>query len=496
MLEARILAASLERYDPGSVPFDWSGGLAVPLAETAAPCTELRREWGVGGGDAVHLIANQERRKAIREALRRAGVDADDVEAIQLALGVTRILDRLYRLVVLYGHANIWIATLSDNPVHKPKAGEADKRATFKAYVGIDDAEWQEFLQKRGGEGMVEAERALRDCLDFLGLPGMETVGTLPRSIPGWRVEWSTVAGAPEHAVVMPWESRFDMPGQYQHNVVLVPGKVHQAETTGTYVLKLQREPDHPEQGWVERAAEVVVKAELETSSRPSVQTFVSAGQGPVGLASSLAELLSGWFQEIAQPEARARLVVTYHEPPGYRVRVTLTWDLCGPPGPDGCAPARTKGRGQATWVIDLPSDILTNPAAVGRYEASGTGSGRYEILRPEGIEVVCTTSWSGSWAGEVPSGGFSVDAEGRFQPLLFALHWQYGYVTGSHVNVSSRDRCPQDDYFDVVMASWPPIVLVEQGPQTITIPGAALGVGPLTGSVTWVIEVEATAEP
>uniref|UniRef100_A0A831TEL3 Uncharacterized protein n=1 Tax=Thermorudis peleae TaxID=1382356 RepID=A0A831TEL3_9BACT len=281
------------------------------------------------------------------------------------------------------------------------------------------------------------------------------------------------------------------MPGQYQHNVALVPGKVHQAETTGSYVIKLQQEPDHPAEGWVERTAEVVVKAELETSSRPSVQTFVSAGLGPLGLANSLAELLSGWYQEIDQPEARETLFVTYHEPPGYRVRVTLTWDLCGPRGgPNECAPARTKGSGQATWVIDLPSDMLTNPAAVGRYEASGTGSGRYEIVRPEGIEVVCTTSWSGSWAGEVPSGGISVDGKLR----IYLGHWEQ--AEESYVNVSGGDQCRGHDLFTNAYSTWPGSVLLEQGSQTITIPEAALTLLLFTGSVTWVIEVESSGQP
>lgn len=491
MLEARILAASLERYDPGSVPFDWSGGLAVPLDETAAPCSEMRREWGVGGGDAAHVVANQARRKAVSEALRRAGVEADDRRTFGQALGVLRILDRLYRLVVLYGHATIWIAVLSDNPVHKPQPDEADKLAAFKAYVGIDDAEWQEYLQKRG-EDAVQAERMVRDCLDFLGLPWPETVGSLARSIGGWRVEWSAVKGMPEHAVIMPWESGFDMPGQYQHNVALVPGKVHQAETTGSYVIKLQQEPDHPAEGWVERTAEVVVEAELETSSRPSVQTFVSAGQGPLGLASSLAELLSGWYQEIDQPEARARLLVTYHEPAGYRVRVTMTWDLCFT-----CDIVGPVGSGQVTWVIDLPSDFLTNPAAVGRYEATGAASGRYQIVRPEGIEVVCTTSWSGSWAGEVPASASSVDAEARrIQPDHVLTHW--GNAEESYVNVSGDDMCRGVDLFEHALGTWLPIVLVEQSSQTVTVPGAAIPAPApgFTGSVTWMIEVESSGQP
>jgi len=312
-------------FDRGVTPSssDTSGPSGKPAA--LDPCSQFRSSLGIAGGDLSHATVNEVRRRLVELATKKAGAQGAP-GSFGDAIQALRVLDRLVRLFTLYSTASITIDVLSDNPIHKPTS---EVFGAFKARVGVSEEEWQSYVADRDQE-TVRAETALSDCLDQLGLPAPPGLGRIAAALAGWRVEWRAVQGMPEHAVIEAENSDFDLKGQYQHNVKRISD--YTGETKPLIVrIKPERREDH-EGNAPQLTTPVTVRADLETSARPSLQTLISAARGGLGLISSLVELFSGWAQEMWTPQAYATLSVTYHHRARYRVSVEgeqkRTWSV------------------------------------------------------------------------------------------------------------------------------------------------------------------------
>ena len=113
------------------------------------------------------------------------------------------------------------------------------------------------------------------------------------------------------------------------------------------YFVDIRSEPKH--EGKVVRAY-VTAVASVDAAGMPGLGLLTTAGLGgPLGLADSLAELFSGWFQYSVQPKGWATVEVEYHCP-----RPTTLHRPSGGPavadgggsgdGPDECLIAAGKG--------------------------------------------------------------------------------------------------------------------------------------------------------
>ena len=269
-LDILVLTAFFDRGVTPS-PSDPSGPTGKPAA--LDPCSQFRSSLGIAIGDLSHATANEVRRRLVDLATKKAGAQGAP-GSFGDAIQALRVLDRLVRLFTLYSTASITIDVLSDNPIHKP-TGELF--AAFKARVGVSEEEWQIYVADRDQE-TVRAETALSDCLDQLGLPSPPGLGRIAAALSGWRVEWRAVQGMPEHAVIEAENSDFDLKGQYQHDVKRI--SEYTGETKPLIVrIKPERREDH-EGNAPELSTLVTVRADLETSARPSLQTLIGAAEG------------------------------------------------------------------------------------------------------------------------------------------------------------------------------------------------------------------------
>ncbi len=112
------------------------------------------------------------------------------------------------------------------------------------------------------------------------------------------------------------------------------PDAPYNASATIFFDITPEKAPGH---AGPEKQANVKVRAEVETSSPPTVGSLVNAIKGgqaaaaanPIGailaLADVLTEIAGGWFQEMVQPKNYATLVVKYHEAGG-RWTGTITY--------------------------------------------------------------------------------------------------------------------------------------------------------------------------
>jgi hypothetical protein len=199
------------------------------------------------------------------------------------------------------------VDVLSDNPIHKPV--EHEELVGFMAQAGIDPEAWSEYAQDRSPQE-IDYTTAMTDCMNQLGLPAPASVGTIASLIDSWWVEWSVVTGSPDLATINASESVFDLPGQFQHRVRRTSDIGGEA---GPLIMNLSEETEEEHTQGVKVVDPLVVRAELETSIRPNLQTFINGARGGLGLASSLVELFAGLVQEMVQPSATANLIVSYH---------------------------------------------------------------------------------------------------------------------------------------------------------------------------------------
>lgn len=294
----------------------------VPIGSTSPapdPCQTVRSRFGPAGDELTGVVLDVHFDKIMEKLFGKDSVQAKAVEA-------TELVNTLARLLALYTTSTLQIEFMSDNPVHKGVA--ADQLAAAKAVAGISEEAWKKFTEGRDKEEVVH-DSAVLECLAKLGLPAPADLGNIAATIDKWHVEWKRGVGMPQYAEINFDETEFDFPGQLQMKVSAV--NEHLGETKPLFLdIVREKKIDH-EGGGEELEAYVWVGAELETSERPALQTFVQGAQGGLGLVNALATIMGGWLQEAWQPEAVETLKITYHEPaPTYEITVvgssSLQW--------------------------------------------------------------------------------------------------------------------------------------------------------------------------
>ncbi len=332
MLELQLFTAAFERaavVKTARVPVSQGGGwLLVRVAHAQAdPCSQFKDWLSSTYGDVTKALAEGANialgegvGKGLEKGVSSLGLNS---ETFGQGLSVLAIIARIYKLIILYSNIQVEVVVESQNPTHKPGPNEADKMAAFTARAGISQKDWEAYQQAFTSSDFV---RALRDCAGVAGLPTLADIGDIAKEAATWRVEWLCVEGCPEHATPQINPDEFRHLGQLEMDLEQDPDAPYNASATIFFDITSEKAPGHT---GPEKRGNVKVRAEVETSSPPTVSSLVNAIKGgqaaaaasPIGailaLADALTEVAGGWFQEMVQPKNYATLVVTYHEAGG-----------------------------------------------------------------------------------------------------------------------------------------------------------------------------------
>lgn len=339
LLELQLFTAAFERAvvtRTAHMPATRGGWQFVRVAHAQAdPCSQFKDWLSSTYGDVTKAVA-EGANIALGEGVGRGlekGVSSLGLngETFGQGLSVLAIIARIHKLIILYSNIQVEVVVESQNPTHKPGPDEADKVAAFTARAGISQKDWEAYQQAFTSSDFV---RALRDCAGVAGLPTLTDIGDIAREAATWRVEWLCVEGCPEHAAPQIRPEEFTHLGQLQMDLEQSPDAPYYASATIFFDITSEKAPGH---AGPEKQANVKVRAEVETSSPPTVGSLVNAIKGgqaaaaanPIGailaLADVLTEVAGGWFQEMVQPKNYATLVVKYHEAGG-RWTGTITY--------------------------------------------------------------------------------------------------------------------------------------------------------------------------
>ena len=178
----------------------------------------------------------------------------------------------------------------------------------------------------------AKVDRALRDCMNNLGLPTKAEVSDLAKEAENWLIEWRLTEGSPPHAWISLANNDFYIYGRlamkmkrsgpYSSSAKLVVDILPERESSGKII-----------------STYVTARASVDAAGMPGLGIFVNLFKGAFGLAESLLELCVGWYQFMNQPKAYGTVQVDYHckKPTTLVPTDKPVGDGGGGDGPDDC---------------------------------------------------------------------------------------------------------------------------------------------------------------
>ncbi len=272
------------------------------------PCAAAKKWFGSGPkGQATGGFVKMKVSGQLQEALVRSGLTDEAAKQFMQSLGALKSAMKIVKMSELYGTANILLDHASDIPAERPSPG-GEVYASVKAQAGLAREEYEEYKRSMKSAGVV---KSVRDCLDAAGLPSWSDVSDVAEGLEKWRVHWYLGRGAPKHA----WhvQERNDWFAYGQRSMLLKRVSPTSGEAVYTFKLVPESSPGHPGN---KLRAEVEVKAELKTSQPPSPTVLLTASgeQIGLGLVRALAEVATGWFQEMVTFDSYIMVPIVYHE--------------------------------------------------------------------------------------------------------------------------------------------------------------------------------------
>ena len=421
LLELELLAAAFDRITVHPLQ------LAEAPSAPATPCSDARKfiseKKSPFAGQVMGIVENESEGFFTREFLQMAGVSEGSTEDFSNAMAATGIAARLWRLAALYSNAEVSVVVHGDNPVHELNETEPGPLLKqFEATAGVSEEDWRAYQDRLGDIGM-DVNSAVRDCLNEYGIPTIADLGEIVKDSQNWAVEWTVSQPSPEHAT---WSPDQQISPGFVHlgkwRAGLDRTTPHSAQTSFVMQIAEEKTTDHP---GLLKTAPVRVCADVDTSQPPSLQTFVNAAKGLLGLADAIAELAGGWFQKMVRPTSCETLKVTYHVPcPATSTSASMTTESvpvlpCAWEGTTNTSDSRDYSSssssyhralttsGQLVWerkpenFIDFDCEVLSPPCVV--YFASGTVRWHYEYSVTSG-DYHCDDERSGSFEVNPPS--------------------------------------------------------------------------------------------
>jgi hypothetical protein len=152
---------------------------------------------------------------------------------------------------------------------------------------------------------------------------------------------------------------------------------------------------------------------------------------------SRFTNLLGSYAQYLTPKSGATRWFVRYHEPPGYRVTMTVDYSLSAlyywaMSGREGNLHESYDWSGHVEYEFWLPADIVSNSEQSVMHD--GSGSGRFSLIREDHTRLQayttwplqCRGTWSGAWQHQLtvlsvsirPNGQRYIDVQTRWPPL------------------------------------------------------------------------------
>jgi hypothetical protein len=324
LLEMEVfLGAFLQAAEPKTRPktafIDRILGLETAYAADTIPACSYAKQWfgqqgkesGVGDLTSINIeligsLASELTGKAIEKGSEVVGKLMSPLSAAM----------KLMKLGMLYWAVEVHVEPSVDE-IHKPTASEAGKDMAYTAKVGVNEEKYKEYLE---GWSASQLAKEIKDCLSFAGLPMPTDTGEIAADVENWSVEWDIVRGGGEHATIGLDKKEFDLKGQFQMKLK----RTDKASGEAKLVTDLTTEKPAKHEGF-EHYGYVVTRALVETSKPPGLGTLIGGGKAGagdsdsgggldlLGLSDALLDVLSGWFQEVAEPEAHGYTRVYYH---------------------------------------------------------------------------------------------------------------------------------------------------------------------------------------
>ena len=321
MLEIELFTAAFDRVAQKEsmlprTPRAFQVSFVEPVQDSSRPvallqsdyCAKLKKNLGSFTGQVEGVLIKLSFEETLKKIITDVVGEGPD-KNVKDAYDVIKIVNKIANLVTLYNSVNIAVTIAGDDTVHKPAPDEQDQYKQFDALVTVTD---------------TDEDSAVGDCLQLLGLPPPESPKDIAAKLDNWRVEWALVEGSPEHARISAAATGTDTSGQQQ----LPLKRTGDASGEATMYVQIVEEGVSNHQGEQE-TADVVAKAELETSEMLKLETLVSAVKVKknfwLGVAGPIVDVAAGFIQEMAQPKSFATLEVTYHQPLSFLLEGTYS---------------------------------------------------------------------------------------------------------------------------------------------------------------------------
>ena len=334
LLEMQLIAAAFHRGPAVSRAAFRGGPDVVRASMTAAsqdPCSAIKEKLEkLAGKDVAELagtsvseLAGQGLDKAVGAAMSEAGASAFGSAMAALGMAV-----KIGKLVSFYDNHRITV-TPEPHSTHKPPEGAP--LVSYTATAGISEEDWKDLENAMKGED-ARSDRAMRDCLNQLGMPTAPDLSDLAKEAENWLVEWRLTEGSPPHAWISLANNNFYLPGR------LAMKLARSGPYSASAKLTVDILPESNPSGKIVRTY-VTAQASLDAAGMPSLGTLLNAMKGALGLADALLELCVGWYQVMNMPKAYGTVEVEYHCPkPTTLVRTNNPIaDGGGDEGPQDC---------------------------------------------------------------------------------------------------------------------------------------------------------------
>lgn len=302
----RPAAAGAPRSGPGPLALIGSLSLLVPSVRADSPCEVARDAWGNWGDVAQTGNAN-----IVNTLLTRtfeAEYGTKGAQKIMGGIAAMSIVSKVVNLAAFYSQSQVTVEG-EVSALHKPVGSH--QKVAFTARAGVSPEELEAYRQAVEAARDVQMDQALRDCLGWGGLPAYDTIADVAKDADNWLLDWRLEGHG--HAN---WSLRDNERPRYLGwgRAAMKMKRVSPSSLESRFVIRVLEESAH--KGPL-GTGKVVVSAEVDSSSLPSLGTLVNAVGKTfgLGLVESLVDIAAGWTRVVFKPRAYAVLDLDFHCP-------------------------------------------------------------------------------------------------------------------------------------------------------------------------------------
>lgn len=332
LLEMLLFASAFQPADGKGPASDSASALAtlasvlVPPARAYSPCEVAKEAWG-SWGDPAQSVNGKVSNVLLEHALETK-YGADFAKNITDKMAATSILGKIVKLAAFYSNTQVTVEG-EVSQLHKPLGGY--KKVAFTARAGVSAEELEAYRQAE--EATRDMDQATKNCLGWAGLPTFDSIADVAKEADTWLLDWRLYGNG--HAN---WALRDNEQAKYlgSGRVALGMKRTSPSSVESRFVVRMLGEPAHT---GPMNEDQVVVSAEVDSSSMPSLSTLTSAMASKLGLgvAESIVDIAAGWTRVVFKPRAYAVVDMEFHCPNPTTIHHYARNAIADGSGDDGC---------------------------------------------------------------------------------------------------------------------------------------------------------------